>query len=174
MASSDSDDESVVPDHVDNYYLVDERDEPIPFTAAPILWSKDEIPDGGKDKIYLHGVVDNGLQKLYRQVIAWNFDISSMKPEISVLAKENIWIKLRKPRKSYEDMIRTILITVHCLHLLKKNPQMSEKSLWDHLSRAFRYLSNSQFSICENYSVFVLTIVCVQTSALSQNAASMM
>lgn len=139
MTSSDSDNDLMELEHVDYYYLVDEKDEPISFTDVPILWSKDDIPDGRKDKIYLYGVADNGLQKLFKQILAWNFNIYSVKPEIYVLTKKNIWIKLQNPRKSYEDMIRTILVTLHCLHYLRKSPQMSEKSLWDCLSRIFRY-----------------------------------
>ncbi|CAK9168592.1 unnamed protein product, partial [Ilex paraguariensis] len=56
---------------------------------------------------------------------------------MSVLSKENSWINLEKLRKSFEDAIRTILITLHCLHFVKKNPESSGKALWDHLSKIF-------------------------------------
>nr|GEW15243.1 hypothetical protein [Tanacetum cinerariifolium] len=49
-----------------------------------------------------------------------------------------MWIKLQKPRKSYENMIRTILITVHCLHFFKRKAEASSSSLWKNLCEVFR------------------------------------
>ena len=139
MASSD-DEAEALPQSVSNYHFVDEKDEPVSFSLLPIQWSKDNGLDGKKTQIFLHGTADNGLQKIYKRVIAWKFDLSTVKPMISVLSKENNWIKLQKPRKSFEDIIRSILITVHCLHFVKRNPETSSKSLWNHLSKIFRYL----------------------------------
>ncbi|KAA8523606.1 hypothetical protein F0562_010029 [Nyssa sinensis] len=136
MASSDDEGESLA-DTVSNYYFVDEKDEPISFSELPVQWNESESPEGKGKQIFLHGTADNGLQKIYKQVTAWKFDLADAKPEILVLSKENIWIKLQKPRKIYEDTIRTILITVHCLHFVKKNPETSGKSLWDHLAKVF-------------------------------------
>jgi len=111
-------------------------------TMNPFQWREGESPERKKEQIFLHGTADNGLQKIYKHVIAWRFDLSNLIPEISVLTKENNWIKLQKPRKSFEDTIRTILITVQCLHFLKKYPETSGKTLWDHFSKVFRYFSN--------------------------------
>ncbi|XAR56751.1 Histone-lysine N-methyltransferase [Bertholletia excelsa] len=137
MAFSDEEDEAV-PNIVSNYHFVDDKDEPIAFSELPVQWNEEEEPDGKKKQIFLHGMTDNGLQKIYKQIKAWKFDLSDLQPGISVLSRENNWIKLQKPRKSFEDTIRTILITLHCLHFLKKNPDTCGKSLWSHLSKVFR------------------------------------
>ncbi|KAF7831325.1 protein ENHANCED DOWNY MILDEW 2-like isoform X1 [Senna tora] len=134
MASSDDEDE-FHPQSVSNYHFEDDKDAPVPISALPIQWSESENLEGKKEKVYLHGFADNGLQKVFMQVIAWKFDISNVKPEISVLSKNRRWIKLQKPRKSFEDTIRTILITVHFLHYVEKNPEASAKSAWDYLSK---------------------------------------
>lgn len=137
MASSD-DEVDTQPLSVSNYHFVDDRDVPVSFSVLPIKWSESESLDGKKEKVFLHGVADNGLQKIFMQVIAWRFDLSYVKPEISVLSKDGRWVKLLKPRKSYEDTIRTVLITVHFLHYVKKNPDISAKSaksVWDNLSK---------------------------------------
>ncbi|CAL5405446.1 unnamed protein product [Camellia sinensis] len=136
MASSDDEDETV-PHTVSNYDFVVDKDEPIAFSELPVQWNESEGLDGKSKKIFLHGTADNGLQKIYKQVTAWKFDLSDVKPEIAVLSKENNWIYLQRPRKSFEETIRTILITVHCLHFVKKNPETSGRSLWDYLSKVF-------------------------------------
>lgn len=137
MASSD-DEEEALPLSVENYHFADHKNEPVSFSALPILWSEDEGVDNKNVQVFLHGSADNGLQKIYKPVIAWKFDLSNVKPEISVLSKENSWIKLQKPRKSFEDMIRSTLITVHCLHYVMRNPGASGKPLWDQISKNFR------------------------------------
>ncbi|KAM1256233.1 hypothetical protein ACFX1Q_030382 [Malus domestica] len=136
MASSD-DEAEAVPQSVSNYHFVDDKDEPISFHVLPIQWSEGETQDGKKVDIFVRGTADNGLQKLYKHVIAWRFDLSNVDPEISVLSKENNWLKLQKPRKSFEEVISSILITVQCLHYVRRNPETSGKSLWDHLSKVF-------------------------------------
>lgn len=136
MASSDDEGEAV-PQAVSNYHFVDDKDEPISFAELPFKWEEGGSPDGRGKQIFLHGTTDNGLQKIYKQVVAWKFDFSEAKPHISVLSKENNWIDLQKPRKSFEDTIRTILITVQCLHFLRKNPESSGKALWDHMFKVF-------------------------------------
>ncbi|KDP30848.1 hypothetical protein JCGZ_13791 [Jatropha curcas] len=47
------------------------------------------------------------------------------------------WLILQQPRKVFEHMIRDILITVHWLHFIKKNPDACERSVWNHLQRTF-------------------------------------
>ncbi|XP_058208752.1 protein ENHANCED DOWNY MILDEW 2-like [Rhododendron vialii] len=137
MASSEDEGEAV-PHSVSNYHFVNDKDEPVSFSQLPVRWNDGEGLDGERKQIFLHGDTDNGLQKIHKQVMAWKFDLSDENPQILVLSKENNWIKLQKPRKSFEDTIRTILITVHCLYFVKKNPELSRRSLWDHLSKVFR------------------------------------
>ncbi|GLT50941.1 hypothetical protein SLA2020_243960 [Shorea laevis] len=137
MACSD-DEEGTLMESVSNYHFEDEKEEPISFSALPILWSESEAVSATIEQIFLRGTMDNGLLKTHKPVIAWKYDLSNVgKPEILVLTKEKVWIKLQKPRKSYEEVCRTILITVHCLHFVRRNPDLSTKSLWDQLGRAF-------------------------------------
>ncbi|EXB81085.1 PHD finger-containing protein [Morus notabilis] len=136
MASSDDEAEEL-PLSVSNYHFVDDKDEPVSFSTLPIQWSEGERVDDRQVQIFLHGTADNGLQKIYKHVIAWKFDLSNVKPEISVLSKENCWIKLQKPRKSFEEIIRSTLITVNCLHYVMRNPEASGKPLWDQIAKNF-------------------------------------
>lgn len=134
MASSDDEDETQ-PISVSNYYFVDDKDALVSFAVLPIQWNKSESLDGKNEKVFIHGAADNGLQTIFMQVIAWSFDLSYVRPEISVLSKDGKWVKLQKPRKSYEDTIRTIFITIHFLSHVKRNPDISAKSMWDNLSK---------------------------------------
>lgn len=141
----DSSDEEVeaLPGLVSNYYFLDYDDEPISFSGLPLLWSeKDSLSNdenSTRGGVFLHGSADKGLKTIYREVQAWKIDLNNVSPEISVLTKENNWFKLQKPRKSYENTIRSVLITVNCLHCLKRTPESSAKSLWDYLAKVFRY-----------------------------------
>ncbi|KAK0601886.1 hypothetical protein LWI29_028434 [Acer saccharum] len=136
MASSD-DEVDFGPKSVSNYYFEDETDQPVSFAVLPIQWCENESPVGNKRRISLRGTADKGLQTIHKHVTAWKFDLTNVIPEILVLSKEKNWIKLLKPRKSFEETIRTVLITVHCISYAKRNPEASGKSLWDHLSRTF-------------------------------------
>nr|GFA96331.1 protein enhanced downy mildew 2-like [Tanacetum cinerariifolium]GFB00083.1 protein enhanced downy mildew 2-like [Tanacetum cinerariifolium] len=134
------DDEEALQDVVSNYSLYDEFDAPVSFVELPIRWSNGESSYDNKNQIYLRGTIDNGLQRPHKQVKAWKYESLKEKPEISVLSINNVWIKLQKPRKSYKNMIRTILITVHCLHFFKRNPEASSSSLSNNLCEVFRYV----------------------------------
>ncbi|XP_076897610.1 protein ENHANCED DOWNY MILDEW 2-like [Bidens hawaiensis] len=136
MASSDDEGETF-PDAVSDYYFNDKDDESLSFSKLPIQWNESESSNADAEPIFLGGKVDNGLGRFYQQVKAWKYDISTPVPEISVLAKDNHWIKLKKPRKSYETLIRSILISVHCLCFCKSKPEASGKSLREHLSKVF-------------------------------------
>ncbi|KAJ4831469.1 hypothetical protein Tsubulata_015220 [Turnera subulata] len=153
MASSDDEEVDDVPESVSEYYLVDDKDELISFSALPVHWGRrDEATTsaGGSQNqqvAFLIGKADNGLRKVYKQVTAWKFDLlNAAKTEIHVLPRSSrasspsssSWIKLLKARKSYEGITRTISITLHCLHYARRNPKTSATSLWDHLSRVFR------------------------------------
>ncbi|OWM81336.1 hypothetical protein CDL15_Pgr007374 [Punica granatum] len=143
MDSSDDEAEKR-PELVSNYYFLDHDDEPISFSVLPLLWNEqdsvnpDEDSSGPKGGVFLHGSADKGLKTIYREVQAWKIDLNNVSPEISVLSKDNCWFKLQKPRKSYEGTIRNVLITVNCLHYLKRNPESSAKSLWDYMAKDFR------------------------------------
>ncbi|KAK7333425.1 hypothetical protein VNO80_30197 [Phaseolus coccineus] len=134
MASSDDEGEAQLLS-VSNYYFEDDKDVPVCFSVLPIRWSESESPVGKKIQVFLRGFADNGLQKVFVQVVAWRFDLSCVRPEISVLSKDGRWIKLEKPRKSYEETIRTILITIHFMSYAKRNPDSSAKSAWDNMSK---------------------------------------
>uniref|UniRef100_A0A6N2MP17 Zinc finger PHD-type domain-containing protein n=1 Tax=Salix viminalis TaxID=40686 RepID=A0A6N2MP17_SALVM len=138
MASSDEEADTM-PESVSTYHFANDKDEPISFSLLPIRWRESKNLDDEKKNhmIFLKGSVDNGLRTIYKQVIAWKFDLSNKTPQISVLTKEKCWMELGKPRKSYEIIIRTVLITVHCLHFARWNPEASGKSVWDYLSKTF-------------------------------------
>lgn len=136
MDSSDEEGE-IVPDCVTNYYFVDIKGDPVSFANLPLQWSNDEIQDGGSTQIILRGTSDCGLQKIYKKVIAWRLELSYALPEIYVLCNK-MWIKVQRPRKSFEGIIKTILVTAHFLHFVKKNPETSEDALWNYLLKAFR------------------------------------
>ncbi|XP_050375282.1 uncharacterized protein LOC126792847 [Argentina anserina] len=127
------------PYSVSEYHFVDEKAECVSFHVLPLQWSDGERQGGEKVKIFLHGTADNGFQIICKHVIAWKFDISSEEPEILVLSEGNSWIKLGKPRKSFEDTVRSILITVHYIHYVTRNPEKSVESAWNHLSEVFRF-----------------------------------
>ncbi|KAK4278387.1 hypothetical protein QN277_016240 [Acacia crassicarpa] len=140
MASSD-DEAEVHPQSVSKYHFEDDEKVLISFFVLPIQWSEsEEGTDGECGQVFLDGFADNGLQKVFMQVIAWKFDISGVKPEISVLSKKGRqWVKLEKPKKWFADTIRTILITIHFLHHVRKNPETSAKSVWGYLYKDLSY-----------------------------------
>lgn len=139
---SDSEDEvEAVVHSVTNYYFEDEQSEPISFSALPVKWIESEKPASGTRYLFLNGISDSGVERIYKKVIAWKVEFSNEQPKISVLAKEQNWIELQKPRKNFEDTIRTILITIQCLHFLRKHPETSECSMWTYLQKIFRSLS---------------------------------
>lgn len=173
MASSDDECEPV-PQAISNYHFVDDADEPISFSKLPVQWNEVEHLDGWKRQIFLHGTADGGLQKVYKQVTAWKFDLSGVKPEISVLSKDMNWINLQKPRKSFIDLIRSSLITVHCLHILRKKPETSGRTLWDHLSKDFRspfsysylFIYKLSFVISTPFHSFMHFVACMRSNLL--------
>ena len=145
VAYSDDEDEAEAQFvSVSNYHLEDENRVPVSFAVLPIQWDREaeKNSDATKEEVFLHGFADNGLKMIMMQVTAWRFDLSHAKPEISLLlSKGKRWIKLQKPRNSYQGTIRTILITIHFLHRVKKNPKLSAKSVWDNLfkNKELRY-----------------------------------
>lgn len=140
MASSDDEGETVQ-NNVSDYKFIDSADEElISFANLPVDWSKGETRDGKQQQIYLSGKADNGLRSIYVQVTAWKFFLPKEKPEISVLSVQGNWIKLLKPWKPFNDIIRTVLVTLHALHFAKWNPQRTQRALWDTLNRTLRLI----------------------------------
>lgn len=137
MMSSDDDDVEPQLKVVESYYFVDDSDEPVSFHALPFQFDAAErVPSFSKD-VYLRGFTDGGLQNVYKQVVAWKLGLDGLSPEITVLSTEGSWIVLLKPRPSYEETVRTVLITVEMLHFVRRRPTDSESDVWDHLRRVF-------------------------------------
>ncbi|XVE72493.1 hypothetical protein DITRI_Ditri11bG0043500 [Diplodiscus trichospermus] len=137
MLSSDEEGEILPETHVSEYDFVDKDGEPISFAVLPLQWCENEVIGDLKTHVFLHADADNGLRKIYKQVVAWKFELSYVLPEIFVLSKNKKWMTLRKPRKSFVSTIRTILITIHWMHFMKKNTEASAKSVWSHLQKVF-------------------------------------
>lgn len=137
-SGNSSDDEGeVIPKVVDNFYFTDENQEPISFTVLPIDWGGDENKDGPKKQVFLEGTADGGLQKVYKQAVAWKLNLQEQRPVVYVKIKDGAWIQLQKPRKSYEEIIRSVLVAAHFLHFARRNSEASEKAHWDHLRKVF-------------------------------------
>lgn len=132
------DEGEIVPQSITNYHFVDERKTPISFSVLPFWWDETERPDISRGRVFVHGVA-SGHQEVYnyKQVTSWKLGLAERRPEISVLTKGNEWIRLLKPKKSYLERVRTIMITIHWLHFLRKNPEASAKSAWEHLCKVF-------------------------------------
>ncbi|KAK7300003.1 hypothetical protein RJT34_10834 [Clitoria ternatea] len=148
-SSDDEPDAAVQFLSVSNYYLEDDEDMPVSFTVLPIQWSDSDASDAGGGKVSLRGLADNGLQAVFMQVTAWRFDITNVKPEVSLLLKDGRWVKLQRPRKSFRDTIRTILVTLHFLHRAKRNRELSVASVWKDLC-SNRELSSYGFKPSQN------------------------
>ncbi|TVU06566.1 hypothetical protein EJB05_49787 [Eragrostis curvula] len=137
MMSSDDDDVEPRLKAVENYYFVDDDDAPVPFDVLPFQFNAaEEVPSFKKD-VYLRGFTDGGLQKVYKQVVAWKLGLDGKSPEITVLSTEGSWIVLLKPRSSYEQTVRSVLITVEMLHFVRRSPIVPDEEMWDHLHVVF-------------------------------------
>lgn len=86
------------------------------------------------------GNIGDGPWNFNEQVIAWKFELSYAQPEIWVLSKQNNWIMLQSPKKSFKNIVRTILITVHWLHCVKQNPEASRKYIREQMLKVFWYM----------------------------------
>ncbi|KAF6144996.1 hypothetical protein GIB67_013347 [Kingdonia uniflora] len=137
MSYSDDDDAEIIVKFVTNYVLLDDNDDQISFSKLPVQWSNQTRDVVTKEPIYLHGTADSKIPFL-EQVTAWKLQLSYDEPEISVLSKKRKWIKLGKPRKIFVDTMKEIFVSIHFLHYVKKNPETSRKSVWDHLKKVFR------------------------------------
>ncbi|KAK1291519.1 hypothetical protein QJS10_CPB17g02650 [Acorus calamus] len=141
MSFSDDDEGEILPEWVTNYFFMDKNNVPISFAVLPFQSGSYGSPvasAGTESHIYMIGDVEGEPQKVYKPVNAWKLELSDVTPVVLVQTKGcGHWIKLRKPSKSFKDMVRTVLVTVHCLHYLKWNGGVSERVLWENLSRVF-------------------------------------
>ncbi|KAL5731754.1 hypothetical protein ACHQM5_004454 [Ranunculus cassubicifolius] len=151
MVFSDDEDEiSSSTQSVTTYHLENNKNEPISFSVLPILWREDEKPDSIKKEIFLKGIADDGIQKVYKQVTAWRFNLLEKGgPEIYVFSKDGKWIRLVKPRKSFEVVVRSVLVTVHCLQFVRKYPEASRKLVWEKLGNG-KVISSYEVGPSEN------------------------
>ncbi|KAH7674162.1 Histone-lysine N-methyltransferase protein [Dioscorea alata] len=125
------------PQYVTRYCFVDEKETPLSFAVLPFCYDEVQMPNVADMQVFVHGKTDNGLRSVYKQVTAWKLNLQHERPEFFVLCKERKWLKLLKPMKSYKGYVRTILVTALWLHVLKRNPETSEKRLWDCLFKVF-------------------------------------
>ncbi|XP_058743355.1 protein ENHANCED DOWNY MILDEW 2-like isoform X2 [Vicia villosa] len=136
MASSDEEGE-ILPDSVDDYWFENDKAEFVSLFSLTLLWSVDEVNCDSETKVFLHGTSDNGIQKIHKQITGWRFELSCEQPEISVLLREKYWIALLKPKKCFENTIRSVLVTVSWLHFVKWNPEESRMFIWDKVLKEF-------------------------------------
>ncbi|XP_073099034.1 protein ENHANCED DOWNY MILDEW 2 isoform X2 [Elaeis guineensis] len=131
------DEEELVPQFIRKYRFVDENKTPISFSVLPFWLDGAGRPNTSRGRVFLRGIAD-GHQMVSKEVTSWKLGLEGGKPEISVLTKESEWIRLLNPSKSYLETARTIMITVHWLQLIRRNPEASANSVWEHLSKPFR------------------------------------
>ncbi|XP_030550105.2 protein ENHANCED DOWNY MILDEW 2-like [Rhodamnia argentea] len=140
MASSSDDEADTMLEKISTYYFEDHENEPVSFAVLPARWGHGECSkDAAAETIFMHGTSDNGLRKIYREVKSWRFDLGGSIPEVWVLSKDNTCFRLDKPRRSFQDTIRTVLITLHCLHYARNHPDASGEALWEHLARTLGF-----------------------------------
>ncbi|CAN6204060.1 unnamed protein product [Urochloa humidicola] len=137
MLMSDDDDAELQVSAVENYSLLDSLDHPVCFSTLPIRHGgTGDVPEC-KKRLVLRGTADR-INKVYREVVAWRLVLEGKQPEIAVLAADGGgWIRLVKPKNSYEETVRTVLITSQMLHFLRRKPDEPEKNLWGHLRKVF-------------------------------------
>lgn len=137
MMMSDDDDADPQLNAVEIYYFVDSTNvkEPVCFSTLPFQFGDtDDLPDC-KKRLVLRGT------GVYNEVVAWRLGLEGKQPQFSVLTAEGRrWVRLNRPLNSYEEMIRTVLITAQMLHFLRRKPHEPEKTLWNHLCKIFKYI----------------------------------
>lgn len=145
MMMSDDDDAEPQVSAVEDYYLVDSTDHPVCFSTLPLQHGDTDDGPECKKRLVLWGIADR-IEKVYREVVAWRLVLQHKQPEIAVLAADGGgWIRLLKPKNSYEKEIRRVLITAQMLHFLRRKPDEQEKNLWSHLRKVFEYFPCTLF-----------------------------
>ncbi|XP_066390009.1 protein ENHANCED DOWNY MILDEW 2-like isoform X2 [Miscanthus floridulus] len=139
MMMSDDDDAEPQLNAVESYYFVDSTDEneSVCFSTLPFRFGDTDDLPACKKRLVLRGTGDPGV-KVYIEVVAWRLGLEGKQPQFAVLTAEGRrWVRLIRPLKSYEEMIRTVLITAQMLHFLRRKPHEPEKTLWNHLCKVF-------------------------------------
>ncbi|KAH9793554.1 protein ENHANCED DOWNY MILDEW 2 [Citrus sinensis] len=136
MGYSEEDDDTLTL-YVSDYEFLDQNEESISFSVLPLQWDGCDIVGSSEMEVFLHGNIGDGPWNFNEQVIAWKFELSYAQPEIWVLSKQNNWIMLQSPKKSFKNIVRTILITVHWLHCVKQNPEASRKYIREQMLKVF-------------------------------------
>ncbi|CAI0383619.1 unnamed protein product [Linum tenue] len=142
MALSDEEGE-ILPDFITNYSFLDSDDKSVPFSVLPVLWSDHDDYDSLGLQVFMLGTCDGG-QKVYKRAVAWKFELSDEIPTIYVLSKDRNWIILQKPKKSYEPIISSLLVTIHWLHFNNKN---GDDYTWNRFVDSFRLVITNS-SLC--------------------------
>ncbi|RLM85862.1 uncharacterized protein C2845_PM04G16980 [Panicum miliaceum] len=126
MLMSDDDDAEPQVSAVENYHLVDSQNHPACFSTLPLRHDETKDVPECKKRLVLWGISDPGVI-VYREMVAWRLVLEGKQPEIVVLAVDgNGWIRLVKPKNSYEETIRKVLITAQMLHFLRRKPDEPE------------------------------------------------
>ncbi|KAH9745110.1 protein ENHANCED DOWNY MILDEW 2 [Citrus sinensis] len=136
MGYSEEDDDTLTL-YVSDYEFLDQNEESISFSVLPLQWDGCDIVGSSEMQVFLHGNIGDGPWNFNEQVIAWKFELSYAQPEIWVLSKQNNWIMLQSPKKSFKNIVRTILITVHWLYCVKQNPEASRKYIREQMLKVF-------------------------------------
>ncbi|WCJ37448.1 ENHANCED DOWNY MILDEW 2 [Euphorbia peplus] len=144
MESSDEEGE-ISTERVINYYFQDENEDYVSFSVLPLLWDENEGVVGTGRELVLRGTCEYEIDTLYLPVIAWKFELSYVLPEMYVLSKRKKWIMLQKPRNAVEYVFQKDFVTVHWLHFVRRNPDASEVTVWDHLRKTFSSYDASNF-----------------------------
>ncbi|KAI5066302.1 hypothetical protein GOP47_0018926 [Adiantum capillus-veneris] len=131
---SSDDDIEIVPKSVDGYWLEYGDETPVSFTTLPYFKTDDEALS--EKVVYVRGTQDNGM-RLYVRAIAWKLELTKDAKPVFHLKTEKYWIQLMKPRKSYEDTIRSIISVAYFLNHALVNPDDSEKVVWGHIKELF-------------------------------------
>lgn len=130
----------ILPDSIDEYYFVDQSDIPVKFCVVPLKWHSVDSIDSLGLRVLLRGITDCGDESFCKLVQGWNFDLSvDERPKIEVLLHGMHWITLQNPRKSYETLIRTTLVSLQFLHFVKRNPDVSRDDVWNSLQKVDGY-----------------------------------
>lgn len=131
---SSDDDIEIVPKSVDNYWLEHGDESPVSFATLPYFKTGEEaMPD---KVVYLRGTQDNGM-RLYMRAVAWKLELTKDMKPVFHLKTEKYWIQLLKPRKSYEESIRSIMSVAQFLNYTLVNPNDPERVVWNHVNEVF-------------------------------------
>ncbi|GKD97520.1 hypothetical protein Tco_1381417, partial [Tanacetum coccineum] len=143
MSSSSEEDGEIMTNSVTNYRFLNHRNFPITFTDLPLHLTTTTTTTTYTSSAFLSGTTDNGLQSVYIEVIGWKYDLSFVSPRVYVAKKTKKaksdavkWIRLVKPRNSYEIVVRTDLAVVKVLHYLKRSSEASRDEVVSFLAKS--------------------------------------